>query len=174
MAFSPAARAGSQDDSAVLARFTAAVQQYVGLQQKVREEVPPLVPNSDPQTIIRASDMLAAAIQRARPQAHQGDFFSPEVRKVFQARIARALNHADFLALTGADDPEERSSIASLRTYARYPVNGPLATMPPSILQALPALPEELEYRFIGRDLILRDRQARLVLDYIRIELPAR
>jgi hypothetical protein len=32
----------------------------------------------------------------------------------------------------------------------------------------LPSLPEELEYRILGRDLVLLDVQARLVVDILR------
>jgi hypothetical protein len=53
-------------------------------------------------------------------------------------------------------------------------VDEPLATMPSSVLDALPPLPPELEYRFVGSDLIIRDRDARLVLDYMRISPPRR
>jgi hypothetical protein len=35
------------------------------------------------------------------------------------------------------------------------------------LLDVLPRLPEELEYRFVGRDLILRDVKANLIVDFI-------
>jgi hypothetical protein len=115
--------------------------------------------------------MLAVAIQRARPVARQGDFFNEDAKRVFVARIADALRNLDFAAITGENDPEEKSR-ATLKTYARFPEAGPLATMPPSVLQALPQLPDWLEYRFVGRDLILRDSHARLILDFIPNAVP--
>jgi hypothetical protein len=39
--------------------------------------------------------------------------------------------------------------------------------MPPTVLRALPALPDELEYRFVGRDLVLIDIHANLVVDIL-------
>jgi hypothetical protein len=48
-----------------------------------------------------------------------------------------------------------------------YPPSQPLATFPPKLLLQLPELPEELEYRFQGRDLILRDSKANLVADVL-------
>ena len=39
--------------------------------------------------------------------------------------------------------------------------------MPPSILTKLPALPAELEFRFLGRSLLLIDTQAALVVDVL-------
>ena len=40
--------------------------------------------------------------------------------------------------------------------------------MPPQVLQALPKLPEELEYRFIGDRLILFDIHAHIIVDHDR------
>ena len=48
-----------------------------------------------------------------------------------------------------------------------YPDKEPLSTVPPNVLQTLPPLPEEIEYRFIQKHLILRDARANLIIDYI-------
>jgi hypothetical protein len=163
----PATAAVQNDDDPAFGGFAAAVADYIKMRQALGDEVPPLRVTANPAEYIKASDILAVAIQRARPNARQGDFFKEDVKRVIQARIAEALRDLDFAAITGANDPEEKSQVGTLRTYARFPESGPLATMPPSILQVLPQLPEALEYRFVGRDLILRDSQARLILDFI-------
>lgn len=49
-----------------------------------------------------------------------------------------------------------------------YPQAQPLGTVPPNVLAVLPVLPEDIEYRFIDRHLILRDVRANLIVDYIR------
>jgi hypothetical protein len=36
----------------------------------------------------------------------------------------------------------------------------------------LPPVPKELEYRLVGRSLVLRDRDAALVVDYLPEALP--
>jgi hypothetical protein len=155
------------NDDAAFGQFATAVADYIKLRHALGDEVPPLKVTANPAEYIAASDMLAVAIQRARPQARQGDFFKPDVRRVIQARIAEALRDLDFAAITGLNDPEEKSQLATMRTYSRFPEGGPLATMPPSVLQVLPQLPDSLEYRFVGRDLVLRDSHARLILDFI-------
>jgi hypothetical protein len=38
-----------------------------------------------------------------------------------------------------------------------YPLGAPLSTVPATLLQRLPPLPEELRFRFVGTTLILRD-----------------
>jgi hypothetical protein len=49
-----------------------------------------------------------------------------------------------------------------------YPANVPLQSTPPSLLENLPALPPEIEYRITGQDLILLDAKANLIVDMIR------
>ena len=44
--------------------------------------------------------------------------------------------------------------------------------MPPDLLAALPKLPEEFEFRFVGDRLILLDKHAHLVVDYVDNVLP--
>jgi hypothetical protein len=63
------------------------------------------------------------------------------------------------------DAPAPKS--VTLKVNARYPDSQPLPTMPPNILASLPRLPEQLEYRIIGRNLILRDVPANLIVDFI-------
>jgi hypothetical protein len=47
-----------------------------------------------------------------------------------------------------------------------------MATMPPAILAALPQMPEELEYRFVGAALVILDPHAHLIADFIPGALP--
>ena len=46
--------------------------------------------------------------------------------------------------------------------------------MPPSLLLRLPKLPKELEYRFVGRTLVLVDRGGNVILDYIKEAVPVK
>jgi hypothetical protein len=59
-----------------------------------------------------------------------------------------------------------------LRINGLYPDAVPVATVPSQVLKTLPPLPEELEYRFVGNSLILLDRQARLIVDYLSGAVP--
>ncbi len=62
---------------------------------------------------------------------------------------------------------EDAPKGAPLKVNAKYPENAPLPTVPPNLLAALPRLPEDLEYRFVRRHLILRDVHADVIVDYI-------
>jgi hypothetical protein len=68
---------------------------------------------------------------------------------------------------------DENPGVPSLTINERYPPSIPLSTMTPHILAALPKLPEDLEYRFIGVRLILLDTQADIILDFAEGILPA-
>jgi hypothetical protein len=52
------------------------------------------------------------------------------------------------------------------------PDNIPLTTTPPTLMLKLPELPPELAYMFVGRDLVLKDNRAELVVDLITNALP--
>ena len=50
----------------------------------------------------------------------------------------------------------------------------PLATFPPLLLGTLPRLPDDLEYRFMGRQLVIRDTRTNLIVDYLSDGAPVR
>ena len=64
------------------------------------------------------------------------------------------------------DDGPDRDDI-EYRTNRSYPRDEPLSTVPPSILGVLPALPDDVQYRFIRGSLILYDTRPNLILDRI-------
>ena len=46
-----------------------------------------------------------------------------------------------------------------------YPEGKPFSTVPSIVLTRLPQLPEDVQFRFIGRDLILYDAKADTIID---------
>jgi hypothetical protein len=67
-------------------------------------------------------------------------------------------------------DPEIDGGGRPIRRVAEVNAAYPLhfGAHPWSVFRALPPLPEELEYRFVGRDLVLIDVTANLVVDVLR------
>ena len=47
-----------------------------------------------------------------------------------------------------------------------------ISTMPPDVLQKLPKMPEELEYRFVGRHLVILDTHSHLIADFVTNAIP--
>jgi hypothetical protein len=48
----------------------------------------------------------------------------------------------------------------------------PLQSTPPSLLANFPELPKEVEYRIVGHNLILRDVDANLIIDFLTNAIP--
>jgi hypothetical protein len=59
-----------------------------------------------------------------------------------------------------------------LQVNQAYPENVPLQSTPPTLLLNLPEPPDGLEYRIVGRDLILRDVEANTIVDFIPDAIP--
>ncbi len=113
-------------------------------------------------------------MRSARAGAQPGDIFTPEARPVIRRLLATVFGGAEGQQLKASImdenviDPEE----LKVGVNSRYPDAVPLATIPPEVLQTLPKLSEDLEYRFIGDWLILLDTHAHVVADYIKDVLP--
>jgi hypothetical protein len=156
----------------VLQRFELAAQEYARLRRIVNAHLAPLDVASDPDEILTFFDALSAGMRAARPAARQGDLFTPVVSAIVRARIAGALN------ARGIDADELRAEMAEgTATAAPMGVNGPYnwsapATMAACVIDVLPALPAELQYRFVGDDLFLIDVDAGLVVDILPDALP--
>jgi hypothetical protein len=122
--------------------------------------------------IIAASDALAAAIDAARPNARQGDIFTPAITQLFRERIRVVMARIDadhYLAdlYEGQEFRTLHATIHGRDANARVPTG-----LPVPLLWALPELPPELEYRIIGRDLALWDEHAAMVVDFIPNAFP--
>ncbi|MBV9622432.1 MAG: hypothetical protein JOZ14_00460 [Acidobacteria bacterium] len=59
-----------------------------------------------------------------------------------------------------------------LQINESYPERVPLQSTPPTLLLNLPSLPDGLEYRILDRELVVRDRDANIVVDYVPNALP--
>ena len=164
---------GSVVDGTGIDEFGREVARYLTVHAKLRTEVGDLVPNSTAAQVSAASDLLAAAVRRARPKARRGDFFNAAVSRTITFRIDDTVRTGDLRAVLAQID-DEQPPVADPHIYSRFPSASQMATMPASLLEALPALPYELEYRIIGEFLVLRDVRAALILDYIAQAVPRR
>ena len=146
----------------IVADFRARVSAYADLRAKLEQGLPPLRVSDNPAEIRKASLALAAAIRAARAKAKQGDIFTPPVTLEFKKALRVEMDAATWEAIMD-DNPGEFSN----RINDIYPEKRPFSTVPPSILARLPLLPAGIEYRFLGRHLILLDARASVILDRI-------
>ena len=160
--------------------FKSSVEEYVELHKSVRAGLPPLDVSSEPTHFLKASDRLASGIRDARAGARAGEVFNTVVTANFRARINYALRDPDrrkriVERLTEVEEDEDERPPAGWRPA----VNGTLdwfstGATPHTILEALPELPDELQYRFVGLDLILLDVDANLIVDILPAAVSAR
>lgn len=159
---------GAQDlrDESLVCMFDSGVDQYVQLHRRLERLVPPQIMTTDPSRLFASRLALAAEMRRARPFAKQGEIFSPEIAAMFRKIVERTLREdridwAVFLDEDGMTLPIE------VQVNGNYPAGGPVSTMSPTLLRALPPLPPELQYRFVNMHLILWDVHAGLIVDFV-------
>lgn len=163
----------TSEDAAALQQWTLNVEGYLAIRQQAVRVAPRPRIVSDPTAFLTQGAALAVEIRARRAGARVGDLFTTEVGRTFRKQIARALTDhqiavADLLAdlrsetMPGAPRPAVNERFA-------WQLG---AAMPPCVLAALPELPKELQYRFVGRDLILIDLDANLVIDILPGALP--
>jgi hypothetical protein len=162
---------GTAEDTQAVAEFRKRCEAYVALHKKIEAGLPKLPENATPEQIEKALVGLSQGIVAARAGAKQGDIFVPGAQDYLRSALMAVFKERD--------GKQVRSSIldenpigAPVKINGPYPDAIPLSTMPPQVLTALPKLPEELEYRFIGDRLILFDHHAHLIVDYVDKALP--
>ena len=153
-------------DATVLKDFNDRIEAYDKMRKKLKSEAPPLKETEDPAKIKASQDALALKVREARKDAKAGDIFTPEIRAKFREVMYPELKGAEGRA-TKAAIQEDVPDNVQFKVNAVYPEKEALPTMPPNLLANLPQLPEDLEYRIIGKHLILRDVHANLIVDYI-------
>jgi hypothetical protein len=151
-----------------MAHFSDRVASYLALQKKVEGKLPAQKTGSPEQIKAHVAD-LAAGIRAARTDAKVGDIFngaSEQFRQIIQQDAQNRSVRDAFAAM------QEVPKHTPARVNADYPETAALATVPPLILNRLQRLPEGLEYRFMGRDLILRDSKANVIVDVLHEAVP--
>ena len=155
-------------DGAAVADFDRRVKAYAALRDELEQGAAKLDETAKPDELVAAERALAARIQQTRATAKHGDIFTPAI----QARFRQLLN-PEMQGVRGRntrgiiqDEGPERDAV-SFEVNRAYPKQQPLGSVPANILEALPPLPENIEYRFVDKHLILRDARANLIIDYL-------
>jgi hypothetical protein len=158
-------------DAKAVADFNDRVKKYLELHNKIEATLPAVPDRTDPKRIADYQAGFAKLIATSRASARPGDIFTPPVRQIFRRVIRNALKGTSGRELR-AEILDENARPVLLRVNAPYPSDVPLSSVPPRILEALPRLPEDLEYRFVERQLILFDNHAQIIVDYMSNALP--
>ena len=166
----PAPSQATNAQGAATKAFLDRLNEYVAFHNNVEKMVPPLKETATPSEISQREAALGAALIKQRPDAKEGDFLIKE----YQPYIVKIIKD-DFAHRSLAD---RKALIVELPKNLKvgvnmvYPTALPLATFPGNLLKAMPDLPKELEYRIVGRHLILRDVTGSVIVDLMRDVFP--
>jgi hypothetical protein len=152
-------------DSLVGKNFTDRVSAYVALRKSAQSKVNPQKPTNSADTLDSRDKLLTQELKAARQGAKQGEMFTPEAVVLFRKLVASSFNSSDGAKVRASLRHAEPVSKFALKINEDYPSTVPVQSMPPSVLMNLPQLPKEVEYRIVGRDLILLDVGTNLVVD---------
>lgn len=152
-----------------LARFAKRVSAYLSLQKQVEGRLTSQKETNDPERITLHVANLANGIRAARANAKEGDVFngaSEQFRQMIREDAKDRSVRDAFAAM------QEVPKHTPPKINAAYPEKAALASVPALILKRLQRLPDGLEYRFMGRDLILYDSKANLIVDVLHGAVP--
>lgn len=155
--------------------FVAAAADYAALHRRIEHTLGGIKVTAVPADIIENVTAMSKALRAERSGARQGDLFTPAVAAELRRRIAEALTAQQ---LTPADLATDEIPEGIDRKSLVLSVGGPFpwlvgSTVLPSVIEALPPLPPELQYRLVFRDLALVDVHANMVVDILPDALPA-
>jgi hypothetical protein len=152
--------------------FSDRVQAYVTLHKSVESTLPALKPTALPEMIAAHQQALARKIREARPKARRGAIFSEAAVTAFRLTIRNEFRGPHGEGARATIRQGEPLTEVHLHVNETYPDGVPFTTVPPTLLLKLPKLPEQVAYRIVGRDLILLDVEANLVVDRISEIIP--
>jgi len=164
----------SAEDARALATMNDRLREYVDLHIKLERSLPTLPKDATPQQIDKNQRAFEKLMRETRTTAKRGDLFTAEAQPVIKRLLATVFGGPDGKQLKASimdENPVDPVAL-KLTVNGRYPDTVPLTTVPPQVLQTLPKLSENLEYRFIGDWLILFDVHAHVIADYIDDALP--
>jgi len=164
----------SEADARALATMNERIRDYIDLHNRLEQSLPRLPEGATPEQIDRVQRQFEQLVRKERASAKAGDLFTAEARPVIKRLLAAVFAGPEGKQLKDSimDENVVNPVELKVRVNSRYPDTVPLTTIPPEVLQTLPKLSEDLEYRFIGDWLILLDTHAHVVADYIEDVLP--
>jgi Skp family chaperone for outer membrane proteins len=161
----------SPEHKAAFAAFEARVKDYVKMRESIEGKMPKLSKDAKPEEIEAHKKAFQEAVRNARASAKQGDLFVPvlaaHIREVIKSETPTKVKKE-----VRATVVESEVKAVPLRVNQPYPESQEQLEMPPALLLRLPQLPKQVRYRYVGRNMLLVDRENGLILDFMPNALP--
>lgn len=161
----------SASDKTAIQMFEKQVNEYVALRKKVGANVPKLSKDSTPEQIHAYRTALEESLRNARAGAKRGDLFLPATADYIRRTLKLEFQGEDRRELRDTIFEAETEGVV-LRVNHPYAPSAEFSEMPATLLTKLPQLPKEVRYRFVGRNMLLVDRESNLIIDYMPDALP--
>ena len=161
----------SPADKKAVETFEKQMKAYVELRNKVRENAPKLSKDSTPEQIHAYRTALEQSLRTARSGAKRGELFRPETASYIRRTLKNEFQGKDRQELREKIFETEVQGVV-LRVNYPYAQNAEFSEMPATLLAKLPQLPKEVRYRFVGRNMLLVDRESNVILDFMPDALP--
>jgi hypothetical protein len=155
---------------AAVLEFHKRIEAYMKVHNEAESKVPKLKRTDDPVEISGREKALAEMIMTLRAGAQPGDIFAKEFQPYFVNIVQEDFKKRSVADRRALMHELPKGTKVSINTV--YPTTVPLITFPAGLLRVLPDLPPELEYRLVGRHLILRDVKANLIVDALYDVVP--
>jgi hypothetical protein len=161
----------SPAEKAAIELFENQVKEYVKLRSKIRENAPKLSKDSTPEQIQAYRTNLEESLRAARKGAKRGELFRPEIAGYIRRTLKNEFTGGDRKEIRDIALETEVKGVV-LRVNYPYAQTAELSEMPATLLAKLPQLPNEVRYRFVGRNLIMVDRESNVIIDFMPDALP--
>ncbi len=146
-------------------------EKYIDQREKFNGQLPQLSTDSTPEQIIAHKLSLRKLMQSARLSVKQGNVFTPAASRLIKRTIKAEFKGYERTELRQRVLDADTKGVA-LKINFVYPESKELVEMSPALLLSLPQLPEQLRYRFVGRSLVILDRDISLIIDFMQDALP--
>jgi hypothetical protein len=160
-------------DARAVTAFEARVDEYVALHRRLARSWPPAWITADLEFREFAAEAFRKVLRDARPQAVQGGLFTPDVADILRFRIANAVRERNYDTAAITSFNSEGGSEGWRRPVVNEEFAWDFSGTTWPLFDVLPFLPLELEYRLVGRDLVLLDMHSNIVVDVLELALPA-
>lgn len=156
--------------AAALYDFQQRLEQYLALREHLADTLKSLSPTPSAAELAARQQSLAAALRAARKDAKPGDLIPAGAAALIRKTVAEDLKQRTAAEKRGAFEevPVGRPPVIN----TTYPAQAALATVPPLLLTNLPRLPDNLQYRFYDRHIVILDGDVQIIVDYIAGVLP--
>jgi hypothetical protein len=164
------AQARTNPQAASLAEFQKRLDAYLALREDLSKKLKPMSPTADAAQLTTRQESLAAALRTARKNAKQGDLIPAPVAETIAVTVREDFHVRNPQVKKATLEEVPNSPLPTINKM--YPAQAALPTVPPLLLEKLPRLPDNLQYRFYGRHVVILDGDTQIITDYIANVLP--